>query len=319
MQASIQLGLNLPASGIRLYGPLQLSLIKRIIRRGTNVSVTGFLEMIQTQLPVMSLTAAGALGSVGLFARTLSLMQLPLQMVTTGATKVLYTTFVAVRAESAKLERGVRSLVELTSGMVVPICAGVIFARHDVIAVVLGPRWTDANPLVPLVAVGAACSVLSHVLALVGEATLQLTARFWIQLGVTATTGAILFVLRNRGAEGAAVGFMAGSGLFLATQMALCASVLKLRPIKLLHWLAPSFAAAILVAIYIEATLVFGESWPAALRLVVEITGSSIALGLFYLWAVPGPIGRIVALSGIESAKLSWFARVNRAAVSSGG
>jgi lipopolysaccharide exporter len=97
----------------------------------------------------------------GLFSVAGELSRVPISEVATPINRVAYSKY----SEDVRADRAVGdSYVEIASliwAISLPMCAGTIAVAAEVVALVLGPRWHDADAIVRLLALGTAFNVLT--------------------------------------------------------------------------------------------------------------------------------------------------------------
>lgn len=97
----------------------------------------------------------------GLFSVAGELSRVPISEVATPINRVAYSKY----SEDVRANRRVgESYVEIASliwAISLPMCAGTIAVATEVVALVLGPRWHDADMVVRLLALGTAFTVLT--------------------------------------------------------------------------------------------------------------------------------------------------------------
>lgn len=228
----------------------------------------------------------GAVG-LGLYTRAQNILLRPLEQVIPPVMNVATGTFARLAATPERfIETAFRFLgvLAFTAGLAVALVVG---TAHWIVALLLGPQWTDAVPLVralaPFALVEPCASLLGTLLVVRGH---PLKLARW-RVVSTAIILAGLFVGLPWGPLGVAVA-MSGTGLLLRTPLFFVYSsqVLGLSSARLFRTVGPHALCGLLVA---ASLLALNQAWPLGDPFVGLIThaavGTALYLGLALAWA----------------------------------
>lgn len=102
------------------------------------------------------------LGPVGLgiFSIASELANLPSTEMIQPINRVLFPSYVRLATEPERLREGFRTTLGFIALLVLPVCIGVAALAEPMVRVLLGDKWLDTIPLIPLLATAGASLVL---------------------------------------------------------------------------------------------------------------------------------------------------------------
>jgi O-antigen/teichoic acid export membrane protein len=281
--------------------------IKKIFLAAYRLSTISVLEMIYAQIPSFFVGAYFGAYALGQFSRGYALINLPVQLLVNSMSRVLFTSFVVVRDEQEKLRNGCRLLVEIAAAITLPLCFGMAAAASEVVAVLLGPQWDEAESMIPWLAVGTAAAMMAHLFAVMNEAVGRLREKFVIQ-AVTMIASVLAFWLATHvSLHACAASYAFGGMIFLFGQLMLSARVLKNDLLTIIIWLMPGTLCALALTAYIFGIrMLFLNSLPLQILLGLEIFGCGAILALLYGVFFPRLLREIVLLAGLGNWVKRW-------------
>ena len=283
VQALILVAMNWFSAGKGAVRWPRRAVVAPLLRLSFAISKSSVLELVHVQLPPIVVGAALGPLLLGLFNRAYSLIQLPVELMGTAMSRVLYSGFSLVREDVERLRRACRTLVELGSAAIIPVCCGMGAAGPDLVHVVLGDKWGGAVPVVPWIALGAMTALVAHFYAVLTEASIQLEARWRVQLWATATLLVALLLGVRFGIVGGAAAFALGNLVFLIGNIGLASRILDLPPRRLLSWSAPATITGLCLIAYVIGIRWALPTLAATARLAIEVAGCGVLFGGLYL------------------------------------
>jgi O-antigen/teichoic acid export membrane protein len=137
------------------YRPrLDLSRHRELLGVSMWMFVSSLSEWVQTQIERLVLGRFAGPATVGLYSVSKDLSTIFTQEITTALNRV---TFVTVASGQASASEG-RNLARVIGGyavLVAPLAAGLVATAPDAVAVLLGPKWLAAAPLLRVIAIYA--------------------------------------------------------------------------------------------------------------------------------------------------------------------
>jgi lipopolysaccharide exporter len=278
---------------------------------GSRYSLNGFLEFLGANLDTLFIGRLLGGRALGLYNRSMTLAALPLQSSMTVVSKVLFPALAAVQTERGKLARGYLVLAFLVAAVAGSTGIGMSIAADDVVASLLGPRWTEAQPVLGMLALAVPFGLLTHLCGIVCDAQAWLALKLRIQL---ATMGVLLIAIWGLHESG-----LIGFAIAVTIGEAFRAGVYAVAVGRRLGVRGPDAMPALLAATGVW--LVTGGSVAAAkwlapvqffpwVRLGVEVCagGASLAVALVAAWSI---LGRQRSFAEAE-ARVPILARVGR-------
>lgn len=137
--------------------------IRDFIGFGWNLVATNLLMYAGSQLDTVLVGARFGTGALGLYNRAFQLVMTPLNQVRAPINSVAQPVFARVQGDQPRFERYVVA-GQLALGYGIGIVLAVLAALSTpVVAVMLGPRWLDAAPILCLFAIAAMLSNISMI------------------------------------------------------------------------------------------------------------------------------------------------------------
>jgi len=214
---------SLVAGGLAQAGLLSLlcNLLARPLRRpprrrqpyrdllgfGSTVSLVGFLEFVNSSLDTIVVGRLAGTRDLGVYTRGLNLTAVPLYYLSTSLSKVLLPSLSRMQDDLARVGQAYASALLYAGLVVAPLAAGLSGAAREIVAVLLGPGWGDAVPIVRIAAVASCAALLSHFAGVALEATAFLRDKLLLRCAQLVLFGGLLVALSRFGLPGYAVAY----------------------------------------------------------------------------------------------------------------
>jgi O-antigen/teichoic acid export membrane protein len=273
---------------------------KTSVKMAYHVAKISYLEIIQGQIP--SIFIGSILGTValGLFSRAYSLVQLPIELLTNAITRVLYSSFVAIRDDREKYRAAFYQLVECSTVIIFPVALGMAVAAPQLVRVILGEQWLEDEPLIAWLTVGAALTMAGTVFSNAVETALHLKAKFHGQLSALIGGISIFAVLTNTGLLGASIAFTISWFVYFSLFVWLAYRLLELDRSKLFASLMPGVAGGLAVVVYVYIVRIWLTFLPQGLLFLVEIAGCGLVLTAVVRYLFPRLFWLLTSYSGVD-------------------
>lgn len=278
---------------------------RSILGFGSRVSVISFFEFLGSELDTLAVSRFAGTGAVGLYNRAYLIALLPAYNLSTSLSKVLFPAMSSVQHDLPRFRSAYLSAVQVASGVIVPIAAGMAVAAPEIIHVLLGDQWLDAIPILPFIAGLAAVSMVNHFAGVATEARGLLRPK----LGLVTARVVALAGLLALAAGGPLWGYGAallGSELLLhGGYLWLMRRVADTTAREVGRQYAPSLVAAAIVAAAIAATrwVLLPLGAPLVVVLSAEVVAGTaallVALRFGPLTAVRQEVGRRLRNAGV--------------------
>ncbi len=257
--------------------------LSAFVRPTFEIAKSSGLEIVYGQLPALMIGRNVGAAAVGLFNRGYSLVQLPIELLTTSVSRALLSGLVAIRSDQERLTRAYRLLVTTTVCMISPVASGMSVSHNELVYVVLGSKWQEAASLIPLLALYTWTSMTGHLFAILAEATGALKRKVTIQ--AVSTTAMIIGLLVGSfwGLPGAILGMCFSGSVFLGLYMWNGAQILGTRFASILRWFLPGIGGGVAsgMAGWLVGTVL--KDWSTYQIFVFQVLGCGAATGTYYL------------------------------------
>ena len=286
-QAAVQSIVLLVATRHAVAAPWRLGQVTPILGFSFKVSGLGILEYLDNQVPVFFAGRLLGMQALGIYSRSYSLVQLPVEQIGTSLTRVLFSSFSRAKADQAALARAVRSSLQFLAAVVLPVALGVGAAAPQITHLLLGSRWPGANTVMTALCAGSAATILANLLAVMSEATARIAAKTAIQLVSSTVLIVGMLVLRAWGISGVAVAFSISRAVFLTLHLVLASGQLGLKPWRLAAAMGPAALAGGLTVVGLLALPMALPGLNANLILVLQVAAGGLIAGGVYVLGFP--------------------------------
>jgi len=252
---------------------------------GSRVSLISFLEFVTGSTDTLLVGRLSGATSLGLYSRAFNLAGLPMEYLGSSLGQVLLPSFSRIQRESARLGQVYLSVVTVFAGIGVPVALGMSGAARDIVAVLLGPAWAGAVPVMRIATLASSAAMLTAFAGVTLEATAHLREKLVLRLVQLPVLAALLFALGRFGLSGfAAACVISEVGLHVFTAWWL-GSLLRIPIRDHLGAYYPGIAcgAVIWVALYAESELGLCAGIPSYLVLCAQLLSGALILGMLGL------------------------------------
>lgn len=149
---------------------LERARVRWILRFGGAVSLTGFLEAMGSALDTLAVGRWLGAASLGQYTRGTFMVQLPVEQLSTAASRVLLPGLSQVQSHKERFERGVVSSLGVLACVVVIPVAVLSVSAPAVVPLVLGTGWDVAASVLPIVGVALGVALLTTIPGVAAEA-----------------------------------------------------------------------------------------------------------------------------------------------------
>jgi O-antigen/teichoic acid export membrane protein len=160
---------------------------KPLIFYGGQISIISFIEFINYNLDTMVIGRVMGSALLGIYNRASYLVSLPSQQISTGLTKVLFSSFSSVQKDKEKLREAFSASFLLLGWILFAFCFGISAASKEIVLVVLGSKWSSAIPILQVVALIVPFNLLVSIFGILFDSTGRLRPKLFaiiLRLGV---------------------------------------------------------------------------------------------------------------------------------------
>ncbi|QNE32448.1 oligosaccharide flippase family protein [Sphingomonas sp. NBWT7] len=243
------------------------------------------LEALNGQVAPLVVSSVLGPAPLGLYNRVYNIVTFPVQLLVGSVNRVLLSSLVSVASDPVLFRGAVHLMVRAASGLITPLALGLAGSNLTFVAVVLGPKWMSAAPIIPFLAVAVWGTMFGGVLGQSAESIGRFGARARIQ---AATTGSLVVALPLGsfwGLEGVAIGTMLSCLLYAGLNMRLTAGMLNESVGTIVRWSSPGWCAGASCFLAARAVQWSGGTVPPIAMLVAQMLacGTAAFLALFVL------------------------------------
>jgi teichuronic acid exporter len=257
--------------------------LKTTVRNTLSVSRLSALEVAHGQIPNFFISTLGP-AALGLFNRSQTIVQLPVQLLTASMSRVMISGIAAVADNRERLIRASRLTVMTTGAIVAPVNFGIAGSHVQFTEVMLGKNWAGAAPLVPILAFTSWALMTAVILGVISEAA----RHFGRKATAQAITSLVLLVLLATGVKfgllSAAAAIGAGALFLTVANVILTARVLDIKSRTIVQWLAPSLTAGLGCGSFTWIVALCLHNQPALPVLLLQVSGCGILTAIYYIF-----------------------------------
>jgi len=232
---------------------------------------------------------------LGVYNMSFEIASLPATELVAPINRAVYPAYVQIANDRAALGREYLAVIGLIAAIALPAAVGLIAVSDRTVALLLGPNWLDAIPLIQLLSLAGSIQVLRTntyaVYLSVGVPRYQVAINA-VHVGLLAVL--MLVLVPSRGAGGAAISYLAAMACMVPLDLYLVCRILGLRRSSVLAviW-RPVLAAGLM---YAAVWAVSGDIPPSLGNLVrggellmLMLLGAAVyVVALAALWMMSG-------------------------------
>jgi lipopolysaccharide exporter len=286
-----------------LAWPLQRDALRAVLGAGSQYSLIGFLEFLWANVESLLVGRLAGAAALGVMNRAQMLANLPVEQAMGAVFKVLFPALSSMQADRARMADGVLVMLLATGAISVVLSAALAGAAPDVVALLLGPRWGEAVPLLATLALGVPAMFLYAACGTTLDSLAALRAKLLLQSGLLPVKLVLVLLAWRWQLQGVAWAMVIAEYLRLVLGLGLLARLLPLSRAALARLLAGLLLAglAVFAAVWSAAHATAAAGWPLAARLAAEAAAAAAvamaaALLALHQGAGYGPLQRFEAL-----------------------
>jgi PST family polysaccharide transporter len=265
-----------------------------ILRPGSRYSAIGFLEFLWASVETLAVGRWLGSGPLGVLNRAQMLASLPTELAVRSLTRVAFPALSAIQADRTRMADAFLVLLALNGGISVVLSAGLLAAAPDVVMALLGPRWSEAAPVMAAVALGVPALFLYHACGITLDSLSRLDEKLRLQAGLLVLKVGTVAALLPAGLVAVAFGVAFIEYLRAAAGLVLICRVLPVHRRALFHALAAVFLAGLVVAGAVVSA-----------RELAHLAGAGLSAGLIAQGTALALAGGLCAWAGLVASR-SW-------------
>jgi PST family polysaccharide transporter len=263
--------------------------IRSMLKFGGTITLNGLVVYVGYNFEKLLLGRFWGAAALGLYGRAYQLIKLPTDLLNYSLGSVAFPALSRVQGDPKLFRSYFLKGYSLVLTMTVPLTIMCALFANEIVAVFLGPKWTEAavmfRLLAPTVLVFAAINPLGWLLYAAGLVGRSL--RLALVIAPLVITAVALGV--SHGPNGVAFAYSTAMVLWLIPHMAWCVHGTSISFRDLLNALLRPVAAGVVAALFGYAVqAAFGQTGPVFVKLVLE----SAVLVAVYLWVLLMVLGQ---------------------------
>lgn len=279
---------------LQLTWPVPRAAFLHFWQFGSRYSLIGFSEFAFANVESLAIGRLFGKAELGIFNRAITLSNMPVEQTLNAVNKVMFPALSSWSGDRQRHGDGFLLLLLGTATVSAALACGLAAAAPDVVALLLGPRWTTASPIVAVVAFAVPPMYMYTVCGMTLDSVAALGPKLRLQLGALAVKLVLVLV-----AAGHDLPAVAGAVVAAETFRCLCGLVLVSRVLRLGPspcFLVATCAVAVGAAVYaaVSSAAVVAVDARLWIRCAAELAGGGaaalFAFGLF-LVAIPAQAG----------------------------
>ncbi len=132
------------------------------LRFAVLIVLMSLADRLRDMAPKFMVGSLGSASTMGLFTVSHGLATLFTQETVGPMGRGLFPNYTKLASDKAKLSAIYRKVLAMVALVTIPVGVGVSAVAGDLVAVILGPKWQDAVPLIEYLAIGAVVYAISH-------------------------------------------------------------------------------------------------------------------------------------------------------------
>ena len=314
-QHVLTLVLGFACARYSLAWPLQRASFRHLWRFGASYSLVGFLEFLSANVESLFVGRAFGAAPLGVFNRAVALVQLPVEQAVTAVNKVLFPALASMQNDRSRLADGFEMLLLGVGLFSTALACGIAAAAPDVVALLLGPKWAVAAPLVVIVAFAAPPMFMYVACGVTLDSMGALRPKLKLQFVTLVVKVALVVGLANvAGLPGVALAVVGAEALRLAMGMRVVSHRLGLGPWRCLRLVAVFCieGGLVFLTVHLAAAGVGAAGWAVPWRVAFEaLAGLCVvcagALVLLARYPAYAPLQRFDTVRRWHGFALQWL------------
>jgi PST family polysaccharide transporter len=257
-----------------------------MIRFGGTLTLNGVIVYLAYNLEKVLLGKAWGADALGIYGRGYQLVNIPVEGLNSAVGQVAMSALSRIREDPDRLRSYFLKGYSLVVSVTVPITLTCALFAHDLVLVLLGPKWVDVSPvlrfLAPTILVFALINPTFWLLVPLGLVNRSL--KIALVLAPLVIAGYVLGL--PHGPVGVALGYSVVMMLWVVPHLAWCVHGTPISLVDILHAVVrPLFAGALSAALAWAMVGAFLDSASHILRLALGIALllAAYVVGLFYV------------------------------------
>ena len=259
---------------------------KPLFAFGSRVSVISFFEFIGASLDTLFIGRILGASKLGIYNRAFMLINLPMNYFVISSSRVLFPSISKIQKNKDRLRDIYLSTIKVMGVLLFAICFSMSVAAHQIVIVILGPKWIEAIPILRVLAFAIPFDFLSHFGGITCDATANLNPKLILQISYIIILFLLFYFFSSIGLIGFAIALVIAQIIKNMGYIFITKKLLKYSLKEILYSYYPAILGGIIVAATVFLTLIFAQIYIASqiILLFICVFAGSISL-LFFLFS----------------------------------
>ena len=264
-----------------LAWPVSRTAVSGLWAYGSRHSVVGFLEFLWANVESMFIGRSLGKVDLGLFNRTVTLTNLPVEFGVNAVTKVLFPALSAMQHDRRRMADGFQILLLCIGLFSTATACGIAAAAPDVVALLLGDKWLEVVPIVAIAAFAVPPMFMFVACGITLDSLAELRPKLRLQATVLVFKVALVVLLARWGLVGIASAMVIAELVRLALGVRLMGRLLEIDSAQFLGQGALFAVTGFVVWAGVggAASVGLGMSLPLVGRVLLEFFTGAVAFG----------------------------------------
>lgn len=260
---------------------------KSILGYGSKVSVNGFLEFMIANLDTLMISKFVGSKNLGVYNRAAFLINVPVTRITKGVAQVMFPSLSKIKDDLPRLSRVYISSINLLWFILLPVCVGLSAAASPIVLSILGHKWSDAIPILQILALSTPFRLTSHFGGVLCDATANLRPKFYLLISYIIILSTLFLAFSGYGLQGFATALLLGNIAKNISYTLITKRILSYSWADVIQGYIPAIFTASVVWGLIYLTVLAGEVLHLLPFVILLGTMGAGALGLLVSFILP--------------------------------
>ena len=169
--------------------PIAVAPYREMLLFGGGYSFANFLTFMAANLDQLVIGKIFPAEVLGVYSRAKYLVSMPMYQLLVSLTQVLFPAYAGSQDDPKRLRHLFMNGMLIIGMLLLPPSIGMIAAANQIVAVLLGPQWESAVPILQICALFVPIDLMTSVGATMCSATGRLRAQIYIQLATLTLLG----------------------------------------------------------------------------------------------------------------------------------
>jgi O-antigen/teichoic acid export membrane protein len=290
-----------------LWPLFDLRRYQEILNFGGKISGMNIVFCLSASADTFALGRLVSATSLGLYNRSFTIINWPLQYFSDGLQKVMGSAMSREQHDLPRLRHLVANATRSFSAIVIPVGTAAAFSAHSIVFTILGGQWSETIPIFRWICLGAVLGCLTHIPHYQAEAMGRFSGMTVVEIGVLFGTVTGVYLGAKFGIVMVAMAIAIVQGFRCLGMLSVSTRLLKCSPLDVIREWIPGTGAGVLVGAAAFLVEQFGSALPPVARLAIATAACSCVLIGYYRFVHPQTV--LLPLSVMFGSRIEQYVR----------